>query len=88
MYDALTLHTDYTLPPVLEVVLVADQEGNQHGRVHLTDLDAAEAARVAIGDILCGVGGRIFMVRKRGAGCVRIEVEEVVALGADEVVRR
>lgn len=88
MNDAPALHADDALLPLLEVVFVADQEREEHGGIHFADVEAAEAARVAAGYFLGRVRGRVFAVREVGAGMVRVEVEEVVALGADEVVGR
>jgi hypothetical protein len=88
MHNTLALDTNYPLLPAVKICLVADKKRNEHGRIHLADLDAAETARVAGGDVLGGVGGRVFVVGKQGARCVRVEVEEVVTLVANEVVRR
>ena len=88
MNDAPALHADDTLLPFLEVVFVADQECKEHGGIHFADVEAAEAARVAASYFLGRVRGRVFAVGQMGAGVMRVEVEEVVALGADEVVGR
>jgi hypothetical protein len=88
MHDALTLHTHHSSLPALKVGLIADEKGNEHGGIHFADLDAAEAARVACRDVLGGVGRWVFVVGQRGSRCVRVEVEEVAALVANEVVGR
>ena len=87
VHDALPLHTDYSLFPAFKVGLVTDKKGYEHGRIHLTYLDAAEAARVTGGQVLIGVGFGIFVTRQPRTCCVWVQIEEVAALSADEVVR-
>jgi hypothetical protein len=87
MNDSLTLYTHHAFFPLFVFVFVTDEEGDEHRRIHLTDFYTPKTARVAVGDVIYGIGGRVFVVWQKRARDMRVEVEEVVALGPDEVMR-
>lgn len=74
------------LLPARPIVQVADQKGEEHAGIHFADVEPSKATRVARVHLLGGVGAGVGVEGKGGAGLVRVEVEEVGFLYADEVV--
>jgi hypothetical protein len=82
VYDACgrsSLHSGF---PVMPLSFVPDEEAEEHGGIHIVEWYQTQTTCVTGSDV--GLGGRSRKKRTRG---VRIEVEEVVGLGANEVVR-